>query len=43
MDEKFKKQFPERKKIEIVMTTTEWYRRERAANCIGRAWRNYKT
>ncbi|CAG0913025.1 unnamed protein product [Notodromas monacha] len=43
MDEKFKKQFPERKKIEIVLTTTEWYRRERAANTICRAWRHYRT
>ena len=39
MDEKFKKQFPTRKELEIVSSTREWKRLDTAARCIQKFYR----
>ena len=36
MDEKFKKQFPTRKELEIVSSTREWKKKDNAAKTIQR-------
>ena len=41
MDEKFKKQFPTRKELEIVSSTREWKRLDTAARCIQKFFRLY--
>jgi len=41
MDEKFKKQFPTRKELEIVSSTREWKRLDTAARCIQKFYRMY--
>lgn len=41
MDQKFKKQFPTRKELEIVSSTRIWKRQEKAAKTIQTAWREY--
>ena len=41
MDEKFKKQFPTRKELEIVSSTREWKRLDTAARCIQKFYRLY--
>ena len=41
MDEKFKKQFPTRKELEIVSSTREWKRLDTAARCIQKFFRIY--
>ncbi|XP_065216673.1 sodium channel protein 60E isoform X2 [Planococcus citri] len=42
MDDKFKKQFPTRKELEIVSSTRLWKRQDKAARMIQRAYREYK-
>ena len=41
MDEKFKKQFPTRKELEIVSSTREWKKLDTAARCIQKFYRIY--
>ncbi|XP_058123492.1 sodium channel protein 60E [Anopheles coustani] len=41
MDQKFKKQFPTRKELEIVSSTRIWKRQEKAAKTIQTAWKEY--
>ena len=41
MDEKFKKQFPTRKELEIVSSTREWKRLDTAARVIQKFYRLY--
>ncbi len=41
MDEKFKKQFPTRKELEIVSSTREWKRLDTAARVIQKFYRMY--
>ncbi|XP_055627097.1 sodium channel protein 60E isoform X2 [Toxorhynchites rutilus septentrionalis] len=41
MDQKFKKQFPTRKELEIVSSTRIWKRQEKAAKTIQTSWREY--
>ena len=41
MDEKFKKQFPTRKELEIVSSTREWKRLDNAARIIQRFFKIY--
>ncbi|XP_035910397.1 sodium channel protein 60E isoform X5 [Anopheles stephensi] len=41
MDQKFKKQFPTRKELEIVSSTRIWKRQEKAAKTIQTAFREY--
>ncbi|XP_053686952.1 sodium channel protein 60E-like [Sabethes cyaneus] len=41
MDQKFKKQFPTRKELEIVSSTRIWKRQEKAAKTIQTAWRDF--
>ncbi|EAT34479.1 AAEL013277-PA, partial [Aedes aegypti] len=41
MDQKFKKQFPTRKELEIVSSTRIWKRQEKAAKTIQAAWKDY--
>ena len=41
MDEKFKKQFPTRKELEIVSSTREWKRRDNAAKVIAKFFLKY--
>jgi hypothetical protein len=41
MDEKFKKQFPTRKEIEIVSSTREWKKLDTAARVIQKFYRLY--
>ncbi|KXJ83664.1 hypothetical protein RP20_CCG003606 [Aedes albopictus] len=41
MDQKFKKQFPTRKELEIVSSTRIWKRQEKAAKTIQGAWKDY--
>ncbi|XP_058466071.1 sodium channel protein 60E isoform X1 [Malaya genurostris] len=41
MDQKFKKQFPTRKELEIVSSTRIWKRQEKAARTIQNTWREY--
>ena len=41
MDEKFKKQFPSRRELEIVSSTGKWKQRDTAARVIQRAYHNY--
>ncbi|XP_061500103.1 sodium channel protein 60E isoform X4 [Anopheles gambiae] len=41
MDQKFKKQFPTRKELEIVSSTRIWKRQEKAAKTIQTAWKDY--
>ncbi|XP_052895021.1 sodium channel protein 60E isoform X3 [Anopheles moucheti] len=41
MDQKFKKQFPTRKELEIVSSTRIWKRQEKAAKTIQMAFRDY--
>ena len=41
MDEKFKKQFPNRREIEVVSSTAKWKQRDTAARTLQRALRNY--
>uniref|UniRef100_A0A182M232 Sodium channel protein n=1 Tax=Anopheles culicifacies TaxID=139723 RepID=A0A182M232_9DIPT len=41
MDQKFKKQFPTRKELEIVSSTRIWKRQEKAAKTIQTAFRDY--
>ncbi len=42
MDDKFKKQFPTRKELEIVSSTREWKRLDNAARIITRFFREIK-
>lgn len=42
MDEKFKKQFPNRRELEIVSSTGKWKQRDTAARVIQKAFRAYK-
>ncbi|KAK7584284.1 hypothetical protein V9T40_005247 [Parthenolecanium corni] len=42
MDDKFKKQFPTRKELEIVSSTRLWKRQDKAARMIQRYYREYK-
>lgn len=42
MEEKFKKQFPTRKELEIVSSTRRWKKMETAARVIQIAWRIFK-
>ena len=41
MDEKFKKQFPTRKELEIVSSTREWKKRDNAAKVIAKFFLKY--
>ena len=41
MDEKFKKQFPTRKELEIVSSTREWKRLDTAARVIQKFYRHF--
>ncbi|EFX89321.1 putative voltage-gated sodium channel protein, partial [Daphnia pulex] len=41
MDEKFKKQFPNRRELEIVSSTAKWKQRDTAARVIQRAYQLY--
>lgn len=41
MDEKFKKQFPNRRELEVVSSTGKWKQRDTAARVIQRAYHNY--
>lgn len=41
MDEKFKKQFPTRKELEIVSSTREWKRLDSAARVIQKFYRHF--
>ena len=41
MDEKFKKQFPTRKELEIVSSTREWKRLDTAARVMQKFYRLY--
>lgn len=42
MDDKFKKQFPTRKELEIVSSTRLWKRQDKAARMIQRYYRDYR-
>ena len=42
MDEKFKKQFPTRKELEIVSSTREWKKLDNAARVIQRFFKIYQ-
>lgn len=42
MDEKFKKQFPTRKELEIVSSTREWKKLDNAARVITRFFREIR-
>ena len=42
MDHKFRKQFPNRKLIDIISTTRTWKIQHNAAIVIQRAWRAYR-
>lgn len=41
MDQKFKKQFPTRKQLEITSSTRIWKREDKAARLIQHTWRDY--
>ncbi|XP_066950871.1 sodium channel protein 1 brain-like isoform X1 [Macrobrachium rosenbergii] len=41
MEEKFKKQFPTRKELEIVSSTRRWKKMDTAAKIIQQAWRGF--
>ena len=41
MDEKFKKQFPTRREIEVVSSTAKWKQRDTAVRVIQKAYRRY--
>ena len=41
MDEKFKKQFPTRKELEIVSSTREWKKLDNAARIIQKFFKVY--